>query len=169
MKTLLKLSLLVILSLAAPTAQSAPRGGQHGEQLSGALSLGTVDNRFTFGPRFFLDFPVNFEGTNFRMGGETGFLFASQNSTTHWSIPLLFTGSYNFKSDLRSISPYLAASTGLTIDHWSRSGLSDTSIHFALLVRPGFHFGEEQCWFAELPLGVMNTGFALLPTVGVRF
>ena len=43
-----------------------------------------------------------------------------------------------------------------------------SSTDFALLFMPGVDF-EEGKYFFELPMGVLATSFAILPSIGARF
>jgi hypothetical protein len=149
-------------------------------------SLGAVDGTFVWGPGLQLEWPVIIEGNSFAFGFQTGFYYSSTSQEVlgvkatgkEWGIPLMVTGKYLIPTDVNILKPYLALAMGLGIDHSSGEAIvanavtkvaSETNIHFTLLARPGVTFGEEQRWFAELPIGVMFTDFAILPTIGYHF
>ena len=149
-------------------------------------SIGSVDGNFVFGPGFQMEWPVIVEGNQFAIGFQTAFLYTSNSVKTvagintkskSWGIPLMISGKYLIPTGVDFLKPYFAISTGLSIDHGSvetdvtgtNVKTSSTDLHFAILFRPGVTFGDTQHWFAELPMGVMFTDFAILPTAGYRF
>lgn len=149
------------------------------------FSIGSVDGNFVFGPGFQMEWPLVLEGNHFAIGWQTGFyysstsrdLFGVQISSKTWGIPLLFSGKYLFNSSISFLKPFFAIATGLGIDRATVSRTvggtevksSSTDLHFVFLFRPGLTFGETQTWFAELPMGVMFTEFAIMPTIGLHF
>ena len=159
-------------AVAAATPAPTPYSVQKSPQFDVALAIGTVDGHFAFGPRAFLEFPTTLDGNQFKFGAETGFIYATTTGAKFWSVPLMANGSYLFKNTGEMFKPYIGLSMGFSIDHTSFDSSffpSDTSVHFALLARPGMSFGENHQWFAELPIGTMFTGFALFPTIGYHF
>lgn len=179
-------------TIAAPKATqvAAPATGSNTHTGDGELnvtgSLGAVDGNFVWGPGLQLEWPVIIEGNSFAFGVQTGFYYSSMSqealgvkaSAKEWGIPLMVTGKYLIPTDVNILKPYLALAMGLGIDHTSGEAIvantvtkvaGETNVHFTMLARPGVTFGGEQRWFAELPIGVMFTDFAILPTIGYHF
>jgi hypothetical protein len=167
------------------TTPSAPvysyNGGNTSTAASGpnfavAATLGSVGGAFTIGPSFYAEWPMTLEGNDFAFGAQTGFWFFDGG----WAIPVMATGKYTFHVS-GSIKPYVAVGLGIALLHangvsftnpftgTTTTGGSDTSVKFAFLARPGINFGQADKFFAELPLGTIGSGFAILPTFGLRF
>ncbi len=162
---------------------SSSYSGQSESSVTG--SIGAVDGNFVFGPGFQMEWPVIIEGNQFAVGWQTGFYYSAMTETFFgleakskaWSIPIMASGKYIFDSSVGFLKPYFALAFGLGIDHVTGDVVaasvfarkSETNIHFTLFARPGVTFGETQHWFAELPIGVMFTDFAIMPTIGYHF
>ena len=142
------------------------------------LGLGTAGSQFHIGALVQGLYPVSkmAEG-DILVGGQTGFLFGP-GTPSSWMIPILVQGQFNFKGNGK-ITPYAGLAMGLSIYHVSIDvpaivaayvpSVSATSTNFAMLVKGGIFFGEDQKYFAELPLGTMGSAFAIFPTIGMRF
>jgi hypothetical protein len=191
MKSLVLSIVFVIVAFISADSQAATRGrpaasnpfGESETALTG--SIGAVDGDFVFGPGFQMEWPVRIDSSRFAFGWQTGFYYTSTSETvrgakasaSEWGIPILATGKYLFETSTDFLKPYFAISTGLGIDRSSGDDVSagvvtrdhSTNIHFMILFRPGTTFGVEHRWFAELPMGVLFTDFAILPTIGYRF
>lgn len=139
-----------------------------GPNFSAAATLGSIDGTFFFGPSLFLEWPTTLDGKNFTFGAQSGIHFGSTSGVSLWNLPIMATGKYLFEAS-GMIKPYVALAMGISIFHGSVAGISDTSAKFGLLVRPGMSFGQEGKLFAELPLGTMGGGFAILPSFGYHF
>lgn len=166
-----------------PAAPASSYGSDSQSAVTG--SIGAVDGNFVFGPGFQMEWPVTLEGHAFAAGWQTGLYYTStssdalgvRTSAKTWGIPLMASGKYLIPNGISFLKPYLALAFGLSVDRSSTETnvtgtnvkKTDTDVHFALFFRPGVTFGESQSWFAELPIGVLFTGFAILPTIGYRF
>lgn len=142
------------------------------------LGLGTAGSAFHFGPRVHGLISVSkMDAGEILVGGETGFLFGPGTVTT-WVIPIMAEGQFNFKGTGK-ITPYAGLSMGVSIFHGSAATVTalgttvsvggGTTTNFAMLAKGGLFFGEENKYFAELPLGTMGSAFAIFPTFGMRF
>lgn len=164
-------------AVATPTP-AEPTPTQNEIQFSGAFSIGTLNSFFAFGPSVQGEIPMTIDGNHFKFGGETGFFYATQSGVHGFSIPLIATGTYLLPPS-GSLKLYAGVGMGISIDHASTSditvagitvsGASSTDVHFVFLLRPGLTFGEQDQYFAELPIGTLFDGFALLPTFGMHF
>lgn len=148
-------------------------------------AIGAIEEQLTFGAILNLAIPVTLDGNNFEFGVLTGFLYSSRSESISivtvksksWSIPFLLNGIYKFNNSVEFIKPYIGAGFGLSVDHIKgdvsianvSTPVSDTSVHFAMLVRPGLTLGTAQSWFIEVPFGSIFKGFAILPTIGFHF
>jgi len=141
-----------------------------------AFGLGSIGSQFQFGPLVNGMISVaNMEAGEIFVGGQTGFLYGPGTVTT-WCIPIMAASQMNFKSTGK-ITPYAGLAMGVGIFHGGVSvsilgttyGASSTSTDFAMLAKGGIKFGEDQKYFAELPLGTMGSAFAVFPNVGMKF
>ena len=138
-----------------------------GAEFSTDFGLGTISSKFVFGFGLRLEFPVMVDNTRLTFGGQTGFYIGPSDPTT-WLIPILATGSYEFKV-AGEIKPYLGIGLGLSFAHASLGNVSASSTDFAFLFKPGVNFGDAHRCYFELPIGTMGSGFALLPSIGYHF
>jgi hypothetical protein len=164
---------------AAAPAQEQPvysySGGSgsmdSGPNFSVQASLGSIGGAFEIGPLVNAEWKMDLEGKPLYLGGQAGVMFG--DSTI---IPILVTGRYMLGGS-GSMDPYVGASMGVAISTASgvaasvasAFGQSTSSTSFTFLARGGVNFGAEKNLFAELPLGAMGGGFAILPTFGYRF
>lgn len=146
-----------------------------------ALGLGTAGSQFHFGPLVNGMVSIsNMEAGEIFIGGQTGFLYGPGNGTT-WIIPIMVSSQMTFKSSGK-ITPYAGLAMGVGIFHSGAASsvasalnalgvttVSATSTDFALLAKGGINFGEDNKYFAELPLGTMGNAFAVFPNVGMKF
>ena len=132
--------------------------------LSADFGLGTINSTFVFGVGFKAQWPVELDHNDFKFGAQTGFYLAPSTPTS-FLIPILATAQYDFRASGSTMVPYLGLGMGISI--LKASGYS-SSTDFALLFMPGVNF-EEGKYFFELPLGVLATSFAILPSIGARF
>lgn len=146
------------------------------------LGLGTAGSLFHFGPLVNGMISVaNMEAGEIFVGGQTGFLYGP-GSGTSWIIPIMVSSKMTFKASGK-ITPYAGLAMGVGIFHSGAasdvasalsalglsSSVSATSTDFALLAKGGINFGDDNKYFAELPLGTMGNAFAILPNVGMKF
>ncbi len=147
-------------------------------KMSAGFSIGVLNSAFALGPSFKIELPKTIDGNHFRFGGETGFYYVSKNGVHGFAIPLMATGTYlmNIPGEFK---PYFGAGLGISFDHASTgdvtvgpvtvSGTSSTDVHFAFLAIPGMSFGNDGKFYAEIPIGTLYDGFAVLPTFGMHF
>ncbi|MBC7397720.1 MAG: outer membrane beta-barrel protein [Bdellovibrionales bacterium] len=128
-----------------------------------SLGLGTIYSRFVFGVGFKAQWPVEMDGNDFKFGGQTGFYLAP-SSTSTFIIPFLGTAEYEFRTS-NSLKPYIGVGLGLTI---AKASGFDSSTDFGFLFIPGVNC-EDGHYFAEIPIGTLGGGFAVLPSVGMHF
>ena len=165
-------------------AVSEPAPAMHstheGPELSVNFGLGTLASKFHFGFGFKAQWPMTMDGNDFKFGGQTGFYFGPSSPST-FVIPVLATAQYEIKTT-NAMKPYAGIGIGFAFAHASQGsstvtaagatvtvdGPSASSTDFAFLFIPGFNC-EDGKYYAELPIGVINTSFALLPTVGMHF
>lgn len=151
---------------AAAPAQEQPvysysggsSGSGSGPEFSVQGMLGSVSSAFLIGPMVNAEWKMDLDGKPLYIGGQTGVLFGDATI-----IPILLSGRLMFDST-GSMTPYAGASMGVSIATASGGGSA-----FTFLARGGVNFGAEKNLFAELPLGAMGGGFAILPTFGYRF
>ncbi len=160
-----------ITTTASSSAYPTQNAYGNRPELSVGFGLGTAINKFHFGVGLKALFPVQIESNQFKFGGQTGFYFGPSNPTS-WVLPILAAAEYDFKTS-DSLKPYIGIAMGISIAHASYStgfgtSTSASSTDFAFLFTPGVNFTSSN-YFAELPIGVLNTEFALLPTVGMHF
>lgn len=162
-----------------------PSGISGEAQTAITASIGAIDGSFAFGPGFQAEWPMVIDDKDYSVGFQTALLHVSTKETlgavhissNSWGLPLLMTGKYLIPTQVQFMKPYFAASAGISIDKTTAKtditgvevSTSSTDLHFAFFLRPGLTFGEAQVWFAELPVGLMFTSFAVLPTIGHRF
>lgn len=145
-----------------------------------ALGLGTAGSQFHFGPLVNGMVSIsNMDAGEIFIGGQTGFLYGPGNGTS-WIIPIMVSSQMNFKQSGK-IVPYAGLAMGVGIFHSGAASAyasaltalgvptSSTSTDFALLAKGGLKFGEDNKYFAELPLGTMGNAFAIFPNVGMNF
>jgi hypothetical protein len=164
---------------AAPAATEQPvysyNGGSgsmdSGPNFSVQASLGSIGGAFEIGPLVNAEWKMDLEGKPLYLGGQAGVLFGDFTV-----IPILVTGRYMLGDNSSSMTPYVGASMGVAISTGSSVSVgtvtvstSSSSTSFTFLARGGVNFGAEKNLFAELPLGAMGGGFAILPTFGYRF
>ena len=145
--------------------------------LSGEFGLGTAAEKFHFGVGFRAEFPMNLEGNRVRFGGQTGFYFGP-SSPSSWFIPVLATGTFDFRVSSGTIKPYLglgfgvafshASSTSVTTPFGTVSGGGGSSTDFMWQFKPGAAFGSNNM-YVELPLGTIGGTFYILPSIGMHF
>jgi hypothetical protein len=108
--------------------------------------------------------------------GSSGDLSASASIT---SIPILASALFRAPMD-GSVHPYVGIGAGISVtngsvsysDSSSSDSFSATEIFFEGLVRPGLEFGSwdsQTTFFIEPKLGIIDTQFVFLPTVGANF
>jgi hypothetical protein len=147
-----------------------------------SLGLGTAGKAFHFGPSLNALISVsNTEIGELEIGGQSGFLL-HPGDVTSWIIPILAAGQLTFKKT-GGITPYAGLAMGVGIFHVNLgltseqeavlkaagADVSSTDVDFAILVKGGIAFGEDQQFFAELPLGTLGNAFAILPGFGMKF
>jgi hypothetical protein len=147
-----------------------------------SIGLGTAGKAFHFGPS--INGLVSLSKTDIgeiELGGQTGFLL-HPGSATSWIIPIMVSGQLTFKKT-GSITPYAGLAMGVGIFHVDTgltseqeaaleaagADVSATDVDFAMLVRGGVYFGDDNKFFAELPLGTLGNAFAILPGFGMKF
>ncbi len=114
---------------------------------------------------------------NWEIGGETGFHIWSKSvgsvSATAWVIPVLPTAIYNFDVDSKSFSPFLGVGLGVGVAHVGLSigsiSASGTKALFEGLAHVGAKFGESKNFFIDMKLGILDSSFVFLPSIGLNF
>jgi hypothetical protein len=149
---------------------------------SASMGLGAAGSAFHFGPTVTGMISISkSELGEIHVGGQTGFLF-HPGSVTSWIIPIMVSGQLTFKRT-GNITPFAGLAMGVGIFHAdlgltaeqeaainaAGGDISSTNTDFALLVKGGVYFGEDQKYYAELPLGTLGNAFAILPGVGMKF
>ncbi len=152
--------------------QSASNNGPM--QWNASFGLGTAGDQFHFGVMANGMYNVaNLEFGQFAVGGQTGFLFGPGDVTT-WIIPVMASTQLTFKP-AGNFVPYAGLSMGVGIFHASLDinipgiDVSNTNVDFAMFVKGGASFGENQKYFAELPLGTLGNSFSIIPSFGMKF
>ena len=163
-KLIYVLPLLMVLNLSAQAAVHREPAGVQGVEVGADLGLGTLISRLHFGFGVRADAPIDLNGNTFRLGGQSGFYVGVGDSYTDWIIPVLAIGTYHFAPN-RSFKPYAGIGIGFDIAH----ALKETNVDFALLIKLGTEFGEDNAYYLELPFGTMAQNFAFIPSVGMRF
>ena len=140
------------------------------------FGLGTAGSQFHFGIMGNGMYEVaNTEIGQFAVGGQTGFLFGPGTVTT-WVIPVMAASQLTFKPT-GSFVPYAGLSMGIGIFHFSNStnnffgntATSNTTTDFAMFVKGGANFGQNQKYFAEVPFGTLGNAFSIIPSFGMKF
>lgn len=107
------------------------------------------------------------------VGGETGFFIHSANGYTAWVIPVIPTFLYHFDIGAPTFKPFLGLGLGVGITHSKVSILgassSGTSVNFEGLVHLGAKIGESKRFFTDMKLGLLDSNFVFLPTIGWVF
>jgi hypothetical protein len=136
-------------------------------QWNASFGLGTAGDQFHFGLMANGMYNVaNLEFGQFAVGGQTGFLFGPGDVTT-WIIPVMASTQLTFKP-AGNFVPYAGLSMGVGISH-AGVDVSNTNVDFAMFVKGGATFGENQKYFAELPLGTLGNSFSIIPSFGMKF
>ena len=132
-----------------------------------SFGLGTVDGKFHFGFGLKGQMPFTIDNNDFKFGLRSGF-YLGPSGSTDWLLPILATSEYDFRV-MNQLKPYIGLEIGLSIDHASYGNSGQTGVDFALLFVPGMHFGSNEIYFLELPLGTIWNSFVLLPSIGMHF
>jgi hypothetical protein len=147
-----------------------------------SIGLGSAGKAFHFGPSINGMVSVsNTEIGEIEVGGQTGFLLHPGDATS-WIIPILVAGQLTFKKT-GDITPYTGLAMGVGIFHVdlglsseqeaalkaAGADISSTDVDFALLVKAGVMFGDDNRFFAEIPFGTLGNAFAILPGFGMKF
>lgn len=154
------------------SSSSADSHAHDGGYLGGTFALlsGTAGVGGTFGYLFEV-------GENFSAGVESGFYYWSQSagslSASVWVIPIMPTFRYFFPSSKGSVIPFVGVSAGIGITSGSVSSgsasASATQVNFEGLLHLGLEFGGDKHIFIDPKIGIINSSFVFLPTVGVFF
>lgn len=112
--------------------------------------------------------------SNLDLGLETGFHTHSEGAASLWVIPVMPTLLYNFDAG-SSFHPFIGMGLGIGIVHLSISGfgmfgsIGATNVEFEGLAHIGAKFGEGKNFFADMKLGLLDSTFIFLPTIGWFF
>jgi hypothetical protein len=110
---------------------------------------------------------------DFDIGGETGFFIHSSNGVTSWVIPIIPTGLYHFDIGAPTFLPFVGLGLGVGITHSKVSlgsfSASGTSTNFEGLIHLGANIGETHRFFGDIKLGVLDSSFVFMPTIGWFF
>lgn len=160
-------ALSLLLFVSAPTLARAAVTAPDVPPIFGIdAGLGVIDSKFNFGAGLRAELPVNFNSTALKVGGQTGFYVGPSDPTT-WTLPVLATASYAFKS-YQEMLPYIGFGLGFSIAHVSVGSASKSSTDFAFLFKPGCNFSKGNYYF-EVPIGTLANAFVFLPSIGAHF
>jgi hypothetical protein len=114
---------------------------------------------------------------NVEVGGETGFHIWSKSSggasASVWSIPIMPTVLYSFDTNTPTFTPFVGLGLGVAVLHANVNlgGLegSGTAVKFEGLAHLGAKFGAAKNFFADIKLGLLDSSFVFIPSIGWFF
>lgn len=159
-----------------PSPRQTYASKTYGTGWSADAGFGSVAEKFHLGIGVKYEMPLTLESTTLKVGGRTGFYFGPSDPST-WFVPIAATATYELKTE-GGFKPYFGVDIGFAIFHSSGADVivpglgtqtigGDTNIRFLGMVRPGAHLGQR--YYIEVPVGVIGSNFAIIPSVGMHF
>jgi len=167
----LALAVAALMSVSITNAFADDQGGP----LSVSVPVTFVDGNAFWGG--YVDY-LPTVAPHIQAGIETGFQIWSDSeddvSANEWVVPILLTGLYNFDIGVPAITPFAGLGLGVAIAHASvdlGGGLNGdgTEAVFEGLVHGGVKFGPTKKFFFDMRLGIIDSSFAIAPSVGFSF
>ena len=155
--------------ILAPTPETdiTFSGDEHSGRVSFGPALAILKSEIGFGVAATLIFKI-IRDVPLYVGIESGFYRWGGISTS--SFPVLATLLYRLRIGESNVTPYMGVSAGVSITAVT-AGISSTKAQFEGLGRVGveFELDRQTAIFVEPKLGILDTSFVFLPTVGIVF
>lgn len=154
----------------ANTSMAADAGGTSGGdmwRLGIGPTLGILNSQVGFGGTATGEYQLS--NIPLSIGLQSGFIHWSPTGTSQNAIPVLATGTYYFP--MQGFTPYFGIGVGIGINLISVGSVSQSNVYFMGLAKPGVEMSltPGMTLLVEPDLGIYNSSFLFLPTVGLKF